>query len=82
MTEKEEVATNVARTLNECHEMLCDDLRERSTVESIIHAFHQAGLLTNEQARLRSLSLNGCPGHNGSRVWCAYCGDLQEDGHG
>lgn len=79
----EQEVGNVARVLNECHEMLCNDLRELHTVESIICAFRAAGLLTDEQARLRVLTLKSCPGHSGGgRVWCAYCGDLQEDGYG
>jgi len=71
-------AENVSRTLDEVHEALREDFRQLDTAKAIVAGFHRAGLLTNEEARLRTLALEICPGHEACRVWCAYCGDLPE----
>lgn len=70
--------SNVTQTLNEIHEALCDDLRMLDTAKSIVASFNHAGMLSDEEMRLRLLSLNSCPGHKSPRAWCAYCGTVSE----
>jgi len=78
MSEPLSTDDKVSGVLDDLHQMLCDDQRERSAVQLAIAAFYWAGLITEEQYRLRTLALTSCPGHKGSRSWCAYCGELPE----
>ena len=64
--------------LKTLHESLCDDCSPQSLAVAtiVINYFAMAEVITNDQAKLRVMALLSCPGHNGSRSWCAYCGDL------
>lgn len=78
LTEHVFVPAKVTATLTAYHEMLCDEARGKPVVVGVLAAFAAAGIITQEEKRIRTLALEACPGHNGGgRVWCAYCGTVR-----
>ena len=51
-------------------------------IRGAIDMAKQSGLITTEQAELWERLIDTCPGHDdeGSRAWCAYCGDMPAGG--
>jgi len=69
----------ISEALNDLHESLCDDCSDDQmwAADKVITYFAKAGIISDEEAHLRHLALHSCPGHNGSRSWCAYCGVIK-----
>ena len=59
------------------------NLTAQAKSEGYVEALARIGLLTADQAELWMNRWQRCPGHDCSRVWCAYCGDIpREDDDG
>jgi len=57
---------------------LCDDALYYDCAVACARFACRCGLITEEEEKLWIHSFATCPGHghDSSRVWCAYCGDL------
>ena len=71
----------VRRTCDDAHRALMDfgTEHQKAIARGVVNAFECAGLLSRSEAHVRRLAMAVCPGHNDSRVWCAYCGDIKSD---
>lgn len=74
----------IGAVLREIWEELRDDASpvRMAFARGAISALHQVGLLTEEQEELWQRRIETCPGHDCSRAWCAYCGDVVRCEHG
>lgn len=56
-------------------------VRADNRAQAVIDAFKIVGLITPDEAKLWTHSIQTCPGHEdeGGRVWCAYCGNMAAD---
>ena len=51
-------------------------LTAKITFTGRIDSLKALGLLSADFAELWEARINMCPGHDATRVWCAYCGDI------
>lgn len=51
-------------------------------VDTVIEAFMAIGVLDADQGTAWKATIRTCPrDHGGGRNWCAYCGDIDDEGN-